>query len=127
MGFTLTIDAIRLMGINKTDISLHLLSTQTRAQVNAACQDEAPEVLEISAIDDTALQGALVYANIISFYTGLFDATHTKGQKTADTYRFNIDGWRESGIRYVYVDIFDYAMNRLTVKVPLEELAAGIR
>jgi hypothetical protein len=85
------------------------------------------EVLEISAIDDTALQGALVYANIISFYTGLFDATHTKGQKTADTYRFNIDGWRESGIRYVYVDIFDYAMNRLTVKVPLEELAAGIR
>jgi len=85
------------------------------------------EILEVSVADDNALQGALMYVNLISFYGGIFDHVYSIGKKTDDTYRFNVDGWRESGRKYVYVDIYDYAMNRLTIRVPLAQLAAGAK
>lgn len=83
------------------------------------------EMLEVTVSDDRAIQGAMMYINIAGYYAGIFDYAHTKGQKTADTYRFSVDGWRESEMKHVYLDIYDYAMNRTTVRVSLEQLAAG--
>lgn len=86
---------------------------------------DGTEVLEITVSDETALQGALLYLDHDMFFANIYSVDYTESRKTTDTYRFNIDGWRESGRGYAYVDIYDYAMNRLTVKVPLAELAMG--
>lgn len=86
---------------------------------------DGTEVMEITVSDDIALQGALFYLDHDMFYANIYSVDSSIGRKTTDTYRFNIDGWRDSGKKYAYVDIYDYAMNRLTVRVPLAELAAG--
>jgi|GEM_PF-706479 Subtilisin-like serine proteases len=88
---------------------------------------DGSQSLILGVADETSLQGAILYLSDSGFKKGDYLTAHTSGLKTSDTYKFDVTGWKEKGTKYVYIDLYDYAMNRLTVKIELAALSGGTK
>ena len=78
-------------------------------------------VLTVKCTDNHCIQGAEIYDTFANIYVEMMYEAHGGDECGEAEFTLNLTEFIESGTRYIYVDVYDYAFNSKTFKIDLIE------